>query len=130
MLFILPRQIVELGDPMRRACDACESLGARFKKLIKTLTCRRTVRAQTQGPSTREHKNAAWRQAYTKGYVEQAFTRVTVGEQIRHGEENEAYLLREDWRLREQGLRGIKKERKDERRASIFTLMECEECSS
>ena len=43
LMFVVPRQIVELGDPSRRSCDACESLGARFKKVIKHLTCRRVI---------------------------------------------------------------------------------------
>ena len=33
--FIVPRQMVLLGDPTRRSCDACESFGAMVKKLIK-----------------------------------------------------------------------------------------------
>eukprot|EP00966_Prymnesium_polylepis_P044118 1022938-Prymnesium_polylepis.1 len=37
-VFIVPRQMVELGDPARRSCDACESFGAMFKKLIKHST--------------------------------------------------------------------------------------------
>ena len=42
-MYVVPRQIVEMGDPSRRSCDACESLGARFKKIIKHLTCRRVI---------------------------------------------------------------------------------------
>ena len=41
LLFIVPRQMVSLGDPTRRSCDACESFGAMVKKLIKHSTCRR-----------------------------------------------------------------------------------------
>lgn len=33
--FIVPRQMVALGDPARRSCDACESFGAMAKKLVK-----------------------------------------------------------------------------------------------
>jgi len=112
MLFVLPRQIVELGDPCRRSCDACESLGARFKKVIKHLTCRRGLRPK----QTRVQAAAAWKSAFTVGWVEQAFTRITVEESLRHGEENNEYLSREDHRLRTQGLTGVKKERKDNSR--------------
>jgi hypothetical protein len=35
LCFIVPRQLVELGDAARRSCDACESFGAMVKKLIK-----------------------------------------------------------------------------------------------
>ena len=34
-LFVVPRQMVALGDPVRRSCDACESFGAAVKKIIK-----------------------------------------------------------------------------------------------
>ena len=40
---IVPRQIVELGDPSRRAADACESYWACAKRTIKHLTCRRAL---------------------------------------------------------------------------------------
>eukprot|EP00965_Chrysotila_dentata_P123635 4087284-Pleurochrysis_carterae.AAC.1 len=43
-VFIVPRQTLLLGDPSRRSCDACESLGAVLKKKIKHLTCRRRIR--------------------------------------------------------------------------------------
>ena len=39
--FVVPRQMVALGDPTRRSCDACESFGAMVKKIIKHTTCRR-----------------------------------------------------------------------------------------
>ena len=41
--FIVPRQMLLLGDPSRRSCDACESFGAMVKKLIKFATSRRRV---------------------------------------------------------------------------------------
>ena len=34
LVFIVPRQMVFLGDPTRRSCDACESFGAMVKKTI------------------------------------------------------------------------------------------------
>ena len=43
LLFIVPRQMVSLGDPSRRSCDACESFGAMVKKIIKHATCRRRI---------------------------------------------------------------------------------------
>lgn len=116
LLFVVPRQIVLLGDPTRRACDACESLGARLKKIIKHLTCRRHIkqsgiakRRQTGG--TRMSRVAQWTTSFMSGWIKQAFTRVTVDESLRHGNENEDYLLREDILLRTQGLSGIKPER-------------------
>ena len=123
LLFVVPRQIIELGDPTRRSCDACESLGARFKKLIKHLTCRRAVASGPKkrdlpgraGSSTRQQALASWRQCFSVGYIEQAFKRLVVEQEIRHGEQNERYLQREDHLLRTQGLTGVKKEHAEKR---------------
>ena len=53
VLFIVPRQMVSLGDPTRRSCDACESFGAMVKKLIKHSTCRRRLgTVRTHEPHT------------------------------------------------------------------------------
>ena len=79
---IVPRQIVDLGDPTCRAADACESYGACCKKVIKHLTCRRNV--------TR---------AYSRGWVEQAFRRLAVRSDLLHGPENVPFLMRADHRL-------------------------------
>ena len=86
---IVPRQIVELGDPTSRAADACESYGACCKKLIKHLTCRRNV--------TR---------AYSRGWVEQAFRRLAVRSDLLHGAENVPFLLRADHKLLGSGMLG------------------------
>ena len=48
MCFIVPRQLVELGDQTRRSCDACESFGALTKKLIKHATCHRPTTGATK----------------------------------------------------------------------------------
>ena len=79
---IVPRQIVELGDPSRRSADACESYGACCKKVIKDLTCRRSLS-----------------QKYGRGYVEQAFRRMCVRANLLHGEENAPFLQRKDHHL-------------------------------
>ena len=92
MCFIVPRQILWLGDPSRRSCDACESFGAMFKKTVKHLTCRRNI---SRG-STHTRGEKQWRQTFTKSYLQQAFERVAVRETLIHGEANEPYLQRED----------------------------------
>ena len=69
--------------------------------------------------STRTAVRDAWESVFTVGFIEQAFTRVTVEESLRHGEENEQYQLREDVRLREQGMKGIKKEKASGPRMSV-----------
>ena len=102
MVFVVPRQILELGDPARRSCDACESFGAMCKKIIKHLTCRRHV---TTAPSN--HNNASrtktWRQSFTRGWVQQTFERLCVRQSLIHGEENARYLQREDVKLKTRG---------------------------
>ena len=82
--FIVPRQMVELGDPARRSADACESFGAKLKKIIKHLTCRRHLGKEA---SDHHSNHKVWKQTFTKGYIEQAFTRVCVSESLKHGEE-------------------------------------------
>ena len=79
---IVPRQIVELGDPSRRAADACESFGACAKSTIKHLTCRRALRS-----------------GFGRGFIEQAFRRLTVRSGLIHGEENAPFLQRRDAKL-------------------------------
>ena len=113
MVFIVPRQILLLGDPTRRSCDACESLGARLKKIIKLLTCRRRHAAAEH---TTEHKRRGsgrqlWKQTFTKGYMQQAFTRMCVSEALKHGEENAPFLQRKDILRANTGLGQVKHER-------------------
>lgn len=83
---IVPRQIVQLGDPSRRSADACESYGACCKKTVKYLTCRRRITA-----------------TFSKGYIAQAFGRLAVRADLRHGEENAPYLMRQDAKLQGTG---------------------------
>ena len=86
LVFIVPQQILELGSPARRSCDACESFGAMAKKIIKHLTCRRGISSR-----------------FTKGYVQQTFERLCIRQSLIHDKENEPYLQRKDARLRNFG---------------------------
>ena len=99
MVFIVPRQVVALGNPAKRSCDACESIGSTIKHIIKDLTCRRrhgnTVN-HTRGENL-------WRQSFNKGYIQQAFERVSVRHRLLRGEENQPFLQRQDARLLGQG---------------------------
>ena len=79
---IVPRQIVDLGDPSRRAADACESYGAVSKKVIKNLTCRRDISSK-----------------YRRGFIEQAFRRLAVRSGLMHGAANAPFLQRHDAKL-------------------------------
>jgi hypothetical protein len=100
--FIVPRQMVELGDPARRAADACESFGAMFKKLIKHSTCRRrmmgTEKTTHKSKATNQSSRARWQQTFNRGYIQQAFTRACVRESLQHGEENAPFRQRADVR--------------------------------
>lgn len=106
LCFIAPRQYLTMGDPSRRSCDACESLGACCKKLIRHLTCRR--RASSQQHVHNKSGRRLWTQTFTRGYIEQAFRRVSVHANLLHGEENQRYLQRVDMQLLETGKSGKK----------------------
>ena len=129
-VFIVPRQVLPLGDPTRRSTDACESFGARLKKVIKHLTCRRRHAPAEQ---TTEHRRQAgsrlsgrqlWKQSFTRGYMQQAFTRMCVSEALKHGEENAPYLQRPDVLRRDTGRGTVKQEgRVDKVRPYLRDLM-------
>ena len=100
---IVPRQIVELGDPTRRAADACESYGAVCKKTIKHLTCRRRHSAtQLFGHRSTDGKKL-WVQTFKRGYIEQSFRRLAVRSELLHGKANVRYGQRTDYALKEKG---------------------------
>ena len=102
LAFIVPRQMVELGDPTRRSCDACESFGALVKKVIKHATCRRRVKGNAKSTVHNSKFKAeglnyrTWTQAFNVGFVEQAFSRVCVRESLQHGEANAPFMQRKD----------------------------------
>ena len=132
-VFILPRQILALGDPTRRSCDACESFGARLKKVIKLLTCRRhrastvTHNRRSDLRSDQDRRKEKWTQTFSKGYIQQAFTRVTVSERLRHGEDNARFLQRVDARRLQTGRDSVKNEKKAaEVKPKVRELMERE----
>jgi hypothetical protein len=102
LVFVAPFQYLQLGDPARRSCDACESLGASVKKLIRELTCRRLT-GSTHRHTSRAGRKEAWQQTFGRGYIDQAFNRVSVRARLLHGEENAAYSQRADFVLRESG---------------------------
>eukprot|EP00965_Chrysotila_dentata_P235751 6200937-Pleurochrysis_carterae.AAC.1 len=86
MTLIVPRQILTLGDPLRRSCYAFESFGVACKHIIKKLTCQR-------------HHTAT----YTRGYIETAFKRACVAASLIDGESNLRYLQRNDASLMSTG---------------------------
>ena len=68
LVFIVPRQIVPLGDPSKRSCDACESLGAKIKKIIRNNTCRRRPTGTTKHAHRSADGKRLWLSTFTRGY--------------------------------------------------------------
>jgi hypothetical protein len=101
LCFIVPRQMVDLGDPTRRSCDACESIGSTIKKFIKHLTCRRRL-GGTHSHSGRGGKKL-WKQTLKRGYIQTTFERVCVRATIIHGEDNAEFSQRGDALLKTKG---------------------------
>eukprot|EP00965_Chrysotila_dentata_P006173 201596-Pleurochrysis_carterae.AAC.1 len=101
LCFIVPRQVLNLGDPSRRRCDACESFGAMPKKIITHLTCRRSLRVN--GSLHSGANGNTWAQSFKRGYTEQAFWRVCVRAEMIHGAGNARYVQRKDERLKATG---------------------------
>lgn len=112
--FIVPRQVLPLGDPTRRSCDACEAFGAWLKKTIKQKTCRRKVIALTVDHVKKDGETitSQWKQTFKCGYIQQAFSRAVVREKLGHGTENEPYLQRADWKRLRTGKTMVKYDRK------------------
>ena len=83
--------------------SGCESFGAMIKKIIKHLTCRRSVKVDstTGDASTTPHHVSGeerWRQTFTRGFIQQAFERVCVRAELRLGPENAPFAQRTDVR--------------------------------
>jgi hypothetical protein len=64
---------------------------------------------------------------FTRGYIEQAFRRCCAREALLHGEENEPYLSRSDWSLKEKALKAEQKVSERPVPPTIRSLM-CTEC--
>ena len=106
-----------LGDPASRSADACESYGSMIIKIIKHNTCRR--RMTRMGSTNHIRGEKSWKQVFTRGYIEQAFRRCCVSESLLHGEANEPYLQRADWKLKD---KGVKQESKAKERMIAPTV--------
>jgi len=64
---------------------------------------RLTLTGGTHHHTSRAGRKAAWQQIFGKGYIKQAFSRVSVRARLLHGEENAAYSQRADFALKESG---------------------------
>jgi hypothetical protein len=119
MVFIVPRQMVFLWRSGPALVRRLRVLRAMVKKLIKHSTCRRRLTGK-QVEHTSAHRTYAgsskrrWKQTFTKGYIEQAFTRTCVREAIHHGGENEPYLQRVDARRAAKGVAAVGKRKRED----------------
>ena len=130
LVFIVPRQMVFLGDPTRRSCDACESFGAMVKKIIKHTTCRRRLAGAEQVEHKSKLSGKIWKQSFRRGYIEQAFRRVTVRESLQHGVDNAPYLQRTDARRKSMGKANTYKKLKEDEPDSQTMRQLCEALGS
>jgi len=121
--YIYPRQLVELGDAARRSAESCESFGAKMKKTIKHLTCRRNI-SRTATPHTSKAGKSKWKQIFTKGYIEQAFSRACVSESLKHGEDNLPYLQARDARTKAAGKANAYKKFSEETPSAMRSMRE------
>ena len=121
LCFIVPRQIVELGDPTRRSCDACEALGSMFKADIRFRTCRRRTSSSTLFSHRSQNGKTLWSQTFKVGYIEQAFKRASVRAELLHGEANLPYLGRKEHRILGTGKASTSKQRAE---SSAFSIKE------
>ena len=83
---VVPRQIVDLGDPLRRGCDQSEAVGANMKSTIHRRVVRRTITNKSTKHTRRDAKGAIvkqWTQKALKvSRVMQAFRAECVRERI------------------------------------------------
>ena len=94
--------------------DACESFGAMVKKTIKFNMCRRRVTGAQQIEHKRMSTGKIWKQTFRRGYIEQAFRRVSVRESLQHGADNAPYLQRADAVRTTMGKASVYKKYKDD----------------
>ena len=88
---------------MTPAAQWLQRPGAMVKKIVKNLTCRRDLSSGAGSNHIGKKKKKGWQQTFKKDYIQQAFERVAVRETLIHGEENAAYLQREDAALLARG---------------------------
>ena len=119
---IVPRQIIEMGDPLSRGCDQSESVGANMKSTIH----RRVARRKVNGKATVHKRHDAsgsivkqWTQKALKvSRVMQAFRSECVRERILRDPASALYLQRKHFHLLKHGRASkapVKPERPDDR---------------
>ena len=104
---IATRQIVEMGDALRRGCDQSESIGANMKSTIHRRVLRRTITNKATTHHRRDKTGAitkTWTQkALTVSRVMQAFKAECVRERIIRDPKSEPWLQRQHHRLLDKG---------------------------
>ena len=104
---IVPRQIVELGDPLKRGCDQSESVGANMKSTIHRRVVRRTITKKATKHTRRSADGTIekqWNQKALKiSRVMQAFRAECVRERILRDPSSAKFLQRKHVRLLKMG---------------------------
>ena len=104
---IVPRQMVEMGDPLRRGCDQSESIGANMKSTIHRRVARNNIDGKAR-KHTRHGSDGAvqktWQQkALRKSRVLQAFRAECVSERVTRDPRYADLLQRKHHRLLDKG---------------------------
>ena len=121
---VVPRQIVEMGDPLRRGCDQSEAVGANMKSTIHRRVSRNKIDGKARKHTRRTAGGAVekeWTQKALKvSRVMQAFRAECVRERIIRDPRSAEYLQRKHCRLLSQGRASkapAKREREKEEQA-------------
>ena len=119
---IIPRQIVEMGDPLKRGCDQSEGFGANLKSTIHRRVSRNKITGKDVKHTRRDASGAVTKQWTQKALkvsrVMQAFRTECVCNRIVRDPGSAKYLLRKHHRLLGKGRASgapVKEERPDER---------------
>ena len=122
---IIPRQIVEMGDPLRRGCDQSEAIGANMKSTIHRRVARNKIDGKARTHVRRDANGVEkkrWTQTLKVSRVMQAMRSECVRERILRDPDSAPFLQRKHFRLLSQGRVSkapVKEERPDERNIAV-----------
>ena len=99
---VIPRQIKDMGDPLRRGCDQSESVGANMKSTIHRRVARNKITGEARTHTRRNARGdveKTWTQKLKFSRVMQAFRAECVRERILRDPESAKFLQRKHHRL-------------------------------
>ena len=103
---ICPRQIVEMGDPLRRGCDQSEAIGANMKSTIHRRVARNKIDGKARTHERRDKHGIvkrSWKQTLKTSRVMQAFRLECVRERILRDPASAPFLQRKHRKLLDKG---------------------------